>query len=188
MGRAKALLPTDVAGETFLSRLASTLRAGGVDDVVVVTGPDSSAARDAVASERLLARFVENPEPARGQVSSLWEALRAIDRPGVRAMLVTLVDVPLVSPETVRALLDTYRQTGAPIVRPAQGERHGHPVIFDRSLFDELRGVDPTRGAKAVVRAHESSIVHVPVDDEGAFTDIDTPEAYERVFGHSPPP
>ena len=59
-------------------------------------------------------------------------------------------------------------------------------MIFDRSLFDELRGVDKSQGAKAVVRAHKDAIIHVSVNDEGAFTDIDTPGDYERIFGRKP--
>jgi molybdenum cofactor cytidylyltransferase len=59
---------------------------------------------------------------------------------------------------------------------------HGHPVIFDRRLFDELRACDPRVGAKAVVRGHAASIVNVPVDDAGAFVDIDTPADYQRAL------
>jgi molybdenum cofactor cytidylyltransferase len=64
--------------------------------------------------------------------------------------------------------------------------RHGHPVVFDRSLFAELERADGSRGARAVVAAHERDTVDVPVDDEGAFFDIDTPEDYQRAFGHPP--
>ncbi len=186
MGQPKALLPTDVVGETFLSRLITTLRRGGVDDVIVVTGPDQSILENSIGSNEPLVRFVSNPNPSEGQISSLLVGLSVADRPGVRGALVALVDVPLVAPETVVALLEAYRRTGAPIVRPGADDQHGHPVVFDRSLFDALRGVDKSQGAKAVVRAHEDAIIHVSVNDEGAFTDIDTPADYERIFGRKP--
>ena len=133
MGRAKALLP--LGGDTFLSRIVRTFLAAGVDDVVVVVGHDAEAIVGAFPSE-LPVRFVENRGYDRGQLSSLLTGLAVIDRPGVRAMLVTLVDVPLVTPATVRAVIDRYRQTHAPVVRPTSGSRHGHPLIIDRSLFD----------------------------------------------------
>jgi CTP:molybdopterin cytidylyltransferase MocA len=50
-------------------------------------------------------------------------------------------------------------------------------------LFAELERADPARGAKPVVRAHAAEMIEVPIDDEGAFTDIDTPEEYERWIG-----
>lgn len=182
MGRPKALLPTDVPGETFIGRLVATLIAGGVDDVVVVTRPGLSLAA-AFDAQALPPRVVENQNPDLGQLSSLVTGLAVVDRPGVQAVMVTIVDQPLVTPATVAALLAAYGAKRAPIVRPARGEQHGHPVIFDRSLFGELRSADRSRGAKAVVRAHQAEILDLPIDDEGAFVDIDTPADYERVMG-----
>ena len=92
----------------------------------------------------------------------------------------TLVDVPLTAAATVAAVIAAWRESRAPIVRPAIGERHGHPVLFDRTLFDELRHAPASAGAKAVVRAHEHQIVNVQVKDEGCVVDIDTPLDYER--------
>ena len=66
------------------------------------------------------------------------------------------------------------------MVRPTRGDEHGHPLLIDRSLFHELRLADPSLGAKPVVRAHITLDSGVEVDDAGAFTDIDTPEDYER--------
>ena len=101
----------------------------------------------------------------------------------MRAALVTLIDVPLVNAATVRILLQEYRGGASLIVRPTRDGRHGHPVIFDRALFDELRKANPAEGAKEVVRAYSAELLNVEVDDEGAFTDIDTPEDYERWIG-----
>jgi molybdenum cofactor cytidylyltransferase len=130
-------------------------------------------------------RVVENPDYEQGQITSLIAALRTVDRPGVTAALVTLIDVPLVAAATVQTLLREYRTGAALIVRPASKGRHGHPVIFDRALFDELRRANPKEGAKEVVRAHSAEVLNVEVEDEGAFTDIDTPEDYERWIGKS---
>jgi CTP:molybdopterin cytidylyltransferase MocA len=59
-------------------------------------------------------------------------------------------------------------------------------VIFGRALFAELQGADPALGAKPIVRAHQAEMIEVAVDDAGAFTDIDTPEEYERIIGPLP--
>jgi molybdenum cofactor cytidylyltransferase len=179
MGRPKAALPLD-GTDTFLTRIVRTFLDAAVDDVVVVVGHDADSVTAAFAPSGLPARFVENREYDRGQLSSLLAGLSVVDRPGVGAVLVTLVDVPLVSAATVRAVLDRYRQTRAPVVRPVSGARHGHPLLIDRSLFSGLRTADPEAGAKPIVRAHASPAGDVEVADEGAFVDIDTEEDYER--------
>src|SRR5947207_9308448 len=94
MGRPKALLPLG-DNETFLSRIVRTLHEADVDDVVVVVGHESGPVIADLVQRDAAARFVINHEYESGQLSSLLAGLRAIDRPGVAAALVTLVDVPL---------------------------------------------------------------------------------------------
>ena len=183
MGRPKAnlLLPN---GDTFLSRIVATFLEAEIDDVIVVVGHDAEAVAaggSEAGQRRVRPRFVVNPDYENGQFSSVLAGLRAIDRPGVAGMLLTLVDVPLVSAATVRAVVTHYRNTRAAIVRPTSGARHGHPVLIDRSVFDALRRADPAEGAKPVVRAYASAIGDLAITDEGAFRDVDTPEDYERI-------
>jgi molybdenum cofactor cytidylyltransferase len=188
MGAPKATLRLP-DGRTFLSCIVSTLFAAGADDVVVVVGHDASTVVEEMARSGLPGRSVENPAYETGQLSSLLAGLNVVDRPGVVAALVALVDVPFVSPATVRAVVERFWLTRAPVVRPTSRGRHGHPVLVARPLFHELRRADPAPGAKPVIHAHSSSEGDVEVTDEGAFVDIDTRAEYESAiasFGPAP--
>ena len=185
MGRPKALLPTTQSGETFLDRITRTLLEGGVDRVLVVVGADAAAIA-ANATPHPSVTILNNPDWEQGQLTSLLTALRHVDETVATGVVVTLIDVPLVTPDTVRALVAAHRTHEASIVRPVAGGRHGHPVIFHRRVFEDLRRADRSQGAKSVVRARASEIHGVPVDDEGAFVDIDTLEEYERWIGPLP--
>ncbi len=183
MGRPKALLPCAPDGQTFVHRLARAFCDGGLQEALVVGRPDDLALRTEVDTMSVPARFVENANADAGQLSSLLAGLRAADLPGVRAVLVAPVDSPLISADTVATLLAVFSSTGAPIVRACHRGRHGHPVVFSRAVFIELRRADPAIGAKAVLRAHEGAIVNVEVDDPGVVRDVDTPEDYRALFG-----
>ena len=178
MGRPKPNLP--LGGGTFLSRIVHTLLDAGVDDVVIVVGHAKDVVVSDFAGRGLAARFVENTDYESGQLSSILAGLQVVDRPGVTAALVTLVDVPLVSAATVRAVVDCFRATNVPIVRPTRGAEHGHPLLIARALVDALRHADQATGAKPIVRAHATPTGDLPIEDAGAFADIDTPEDYER--------
>jgi molybdenum cofactor cytidylyltransferase len=190
MGQAKAALPFGQTGETVVARVVRTLLNGGVPDVVVVAGAHIDAVRAAMPRHESRARVIEHLGWEQGQLSSLLAGLDAIENPLLEAALVTLVDVPLVQSSTVAELVAAWRRTHAPIVRPvdpstslrAGGERHGHPVVFDRSIFADLRAADPATGAKAVFAIHRDRILNVEVNDSGAFKDIDTPADYEEVL------
>lgn len=182
MGRAKAGLTLDSTGQTFLAQLVRQFTAARLPDIVIVTGAEPETVRKAAGPLRPPVRFEHNEQWASGQLTSLLAGLRPRFGDALEAIMVTLVDAPLVTDATVRRLLQVWRAQRAPIVRPARGETHGHPVIFDRVVFDDLRGADPRVGAKAVVRSHRECILNVPVDDPGAFVDIDTPDDYERLL------
>ena len=182
MGQPKAALPLGFRGETVVARVVRTLLAGGIPKVTVVAGAHVDAVRGAMPRHEPRASVIEHPLWERGQLSSLLAGLESIDDPQLEAIVVTLVDVPLVGAATVAALLAEWRRTGAPIVRPARGDKHGHPVVFDRAVFDDLRRADVNVGAKSVFTKHMDRVLNVEVDDPGAFEDIDTPEDYQRVL------
>lgn len=181
MGQSKAALPFGTSGQTVLSRIVNVLLQGGVPKVAVVAGAHIDAVRRAMPADDR-AHLVEHPGWAEGQLSSLLAGLNAIDEPTLEGVLVTPVDVPLITPSMVEAVIRAWRRTRAPIVRPVSGPLHGHPVIFDRSVFDDLRAADRNIGAKAVFAIHRERIVNVEVEDADAFEDMDTPEEYRKMF------
>jgi len=180
MGSPKAVLQAP-DGDSFVVRIIRTLHTAGVAELVVITGKDHDAIVDAIARSGLHAslRIERNPDPSRGQLSSLLVGMAAVVTPSTEGLLMTLVDVPMVKASTVTDVIAVWRRTRAPIVRPAIGDRHGHPVIFDRAVLDELRRAPMNEGAKSVVRAHATEIVNVSVADEGCLMDIDTPSDYD---------
>jgi molybdenum cofactor cytidylyltransferase len=187
MGRSKALLPL-ATGEPFVARLVGTLLRGGVTPIVVVTRP-GDAALAAVLAPRAAdhVRLVANPDPDRGQLSSLQQGLAAVGA-DVAAALVTLVDVPLVSVATVERLVAAWRASpGVPLVRPAREGRHGHPVIVGRAAIAAVCGASPTAVTRDVLSAFTARGLDVPIEDDAfAFEDVDTPEEYDRLVrrGH----
>jgi molybdenum cofactor cytidylyltransferase len=186
MGRSKALLPcSSVPGDTFLNRIISAIRSGGIDDVLVVGRPSDAELIAAIDQPGVPARFVSNPHHEHGQLTSIIAGLNAVDHPGVRGLLITPVDMPLVQPSTVRELLRVFAAHPSSIVRAVCGGRHGHPVIFDRGSFEALRHADVSVGAKAVLQAHADRLLDVEVADDGVLKDVDTGEDYRAVFGRA---
>jgi len=178
MGRPKALLP--VGGATFVRRVLDTLKSAGLAEIAVVVRPG----HDAVIAEieaGAMGRVVVNAHAENGQLTSVVAGLDAVDAPDVNAVLVTLVDVPLIQSVTVRTLIARAAQSDAPVLRVVHRGRHGHPVIFTRAVFDALRAADPAVGAKSVMRSVR--VEDVEVDDPGVFEDIDTPDDYRRLIG-----
>ena len=187
MGRPKALLVTE--GRSFLDRLCSTFRAAGIDRLYVVGQPEAEELQTACAG--CGARFLANPEPERGMLSSLHVCLRELTttttRTPIDGLFVAPVDCPHVQAATISQLARGFETSGAPIVVPSFGARRGHPTLFSAALFQELLEAPPDLGARAVVWAHATDRLEVPVDDPAILDDIDTPEGASRLDARVPP-
>lgn len=183
MGRPKALLRCLPGDETFVARVVRTLREGGLHDVLVVGRTDDRALRAELRHIDPAPRFVANPDPDRGQLSSLIAGIDDAAIHGAEAVVVLPVDMPQVHAQTVAAIVAALRGgSAAPILRAAHGGRHGHPVAFRQAVFDELRAADPATGAKAVLQANPARVFNVEVDDPGVLRDVDVPSDYEEMF------
>ena len=177
MGTPKALL--DAGGQTFIERVIHTHRAGGCSRVLValptLDGPIAAKAVEAGA------QVVKNPSPQDGPIGSLRASLRVLDET-VEGISLCPVDHPLIHEDTVRELIDVFRETLAPLVVPTFNGKRGHPVLFRRMLFEELLNDALPEGARTVVHRHLDDTASVPLDDEGTVIDIDDMTAYRRHF------
>jgi molybdenum cofactor cytidylyltransferase len=111
-------------------------------------------------------------------LTSILAGIEAVERSGAEGALVLPVDHPDVSAETIDLLIDRFRETEAPILLPTHRGRRGHPVLFSRAVFEEIRRAPEAVGARQVVWDHQDDLLEVEVPDPGIGRDVDTPEDY----------
>jgi molybdenum cofactor cytidylyltransferase len=115
---------------------------------------------------------VINSQPRSEQSASLRLALARLVNDPAHAVVMWPVDHPFVLLSSVLALVDAFKRTRAPIVLPVFEARRGHPVLFARSVWQDL--MTATGGARTVVHAHAEHVIEVEVPDEGVTRDINT--------------
>jgi xanthine dehydrogenase accessory factor len=171
MGRPKALVP--VGGERMIDRTLSNLRAGGVDEIVVVLGHRAAEVRAAVDFGD--AAVVEAPDYRDGMSSSLRAGIHAVAS-GAEFLMIVLADQPFVRPETFRHLVEHAGAGDGAIFVPTYKGVWGNPVVFARSFAPEIEKLRGEVGCRAIFPDHAGEIREVPVDDPGTLVDIDTEE------------
>jgi molybdenum cofactor cytidylyltransferase len=180
MGRDKALLPWPPTSksDTFLSA-AIRLFFPYVDVVLVVAGKNEAALAPVIYANG--ASLVINPDPERGQFSSLQVGLHEVLNRGSDAAMVTLVDRPPVKAETVGTLETAFEEAIAKrkwAVIPEYQGKHGHPILIGREMLEAFLKAPETSNAHEVESEHQSEIEYVPVDDPLVAVNVDTPEQY----------
>jgi molybdenum cofactor cytidylyltransferase len=179
MGRNKLLLELD--GKPILCHAVDHALAAGLSEMVVVTGHQAAKVKAALGDRPV--KTIEAREHRLGMSASLKAGIRALS-PKAEAALVMLGDMPQVSPALLRRLIGAYNPTeGRSIVLPTVEGKRGNPVLFDRRYFDEILALEGDVGARHLIGAHDDQVAEVAVEDAGIFTDVDTPEAYDRLLG-----
>jgi molybdenum cofactor cytidylyltransferase len=184
MGTDKALLrwPPQAPGlppstENFLSAAIRSLEFS-TDFVIVVAGANESALSPVVYS--IGASLVANPDPTRGQFSSLQIGINEVLSRGRDAAIITLVDRPPARRATIEKLRTSFANApeGIWAVVPEYSGQHGHPYVIGRELMTVFLEAPATANARDIEHAYQQHIQYVSVDDPFVAMNVNTPEDY----------
>ena len=174
-GSQKLLAP--FGGATLVRRTVENVLASQVSETVVVLGRDGEEVRGALAG--LPVRFVTNPDFRSGLSSSLRAGVEAI-APSSLAAVIVLGDQPGVTAAIIDQLIEEGRRSGRPIVVPEYAGIRGNPVMFDATIFAELRGIEGDQGARGVIARDPARVATVSFPFEMP-ADVDTPDDYDHL-------
>jgi molybdenum cofactor cytidylyltransferase len=187
-GRTKQLL--DYHGRPFVRAVAQKAISGGLDPVIVVTGSDAEAVEAALAGLPL--QIVRNPDWPSGQASSIRAGLGPLTgTPGSAgaaarrlpgAAIFLLSDMPQVTAEVLRALVEGHAHELPAVLAPMVEDRRGNPTLFDCATFPDLMRLSGDQGGRAIFSKY--SPTYLPWLDVGLLRDVDTPADYESLMQH----
>jgi len=184
MGTDKALLPWPPAtpglpptGQTFLSAAIQALYPFS-EKVIVVVGKNENNLAPVVYANG--ASLVRNPDPDRGQFSSLQVGLQEVLNEGRDAAMVTLVDRPPARAATLQTLGSTFADAGNDVwaVVPEYNGKHGHPFLVAREMIEAFLKAPPSATARDIEHQNLRHISYVVVDDPLVTLNVDTPQEY----------
>lgn len=179
MGSCKQLLP--LGESTVIGQCLEMLVAAGIDEIVVVVSPEGEGVAEAARKHPV--KIAANPEPEGDMASSVRTGRDALGT-AASGVLVFLCDYPLVSAATVTTLIAGHGASPGSIIIPCHAEKRGHPLLFPRTILNELAGDKILRD---LVRQDPNRIRCLDVADPGVLLDMDTPEDYRRIRSMMPP-
>jgi len=176
MGGPNKLL-AELDGKKLVRIAAEQALASKASDVIVVTGHQSDLVEQALQGLRV--KFVRNPDFAAGLAGSVKAGIAAVAASADGAVI-CLGDMPQIDAKLIDRLIDAFGpDRGQLIVVPVAEGRRGNPVLWSRRFFKELMTLDGDVGARHLIAKHSEAVAEVPVEGNGAFLDIDTPQALE---------
>lgn len=174
MGDFKPLLPFGEAG--MAHHLVSVLKEAGVFPIVMITGYRAEELEASLCDFDIT--FIRNQYYASTEMlDSVKLGLKALQK-SCCEVLVMPVDVPAVTPDTIRQLIAAK----SPVVRTKCGSKRGHPVKLDAEMIEAVLSYEGEQGLKGFLKNREDQILDVELSDEGSFLDADTQEEYSRLL------
>lgn len=92
---------------------------------------------------------------------------------GTAGALFFVCDQPWLTRESVQRLIEAFRARPKGIYALAWGEEMGNPCLFSRAYFEELAGLPPDRGGKAVIQRHPEAVRLVQALSARELEDVD---------------
>lgn len=155
----KQLLPW--RGTTLLEWVVRQAEMSLLDELVVVVGHEAEEVRRRVTLKR--ARFVEAPDFHEGCTTSIRSGLEALDAKTQAAVLI-LGDQPEIEIEIIASVIEGWRHLQAPAVRISYRGRPGHPMLFTKALFGQLKALHGDKGVWKLLEAHPEWVREIEID------------------------
>jgi molybdenum cofactor cytidylyltransferase len=186
MGEDKAMLPWPPPAPGAEPRPGPTLLSAAILAfepftrlVVVVAGNNSQPV--GVTANACGAYMVRNPNPERGQFSSLQVGLNEALSHGCDSAMITPVDCPPLSANSLGRLCESFQRAlaqGIWAVAPENNGKHGHPLLVSREMIAQFLDTPATGNAREVLHAHAQRVAYISVPDSLEKSGLNTPEDY----------
>lgn len=178
MGRPKQLL--SYQGRSLILHAVEVALASLCQPIVVVLGAYVEQIKPELMPKAV--QVVENSQWQEGMSSSIRAGISMLLKTNSKldAVIISLADQPLVSPQIFNQLIQSYQETQKVIVASKYNETTGVPALFSNALFPELMQLEGDKGAKALIQKYIDTGVILLIPE--AAIDIDTPDDYKQLL------
>lgn len=160
-----------IEGQPLLTRSCERALSTGMP--CYVTLPDLSHPRAAACAQAIP---VAVADAAEGMGASIRAGVAALPA-HCEAVMILPCDMPDLETGDLLQLASAFDAKSGQVLRASTPEGiPGHPVLFPRSLFAQLAQLHGDQGARSLLKT--SNLRLVPLPDQRAVTDLDTPAAW----------
>lgn len=185
MGKPKLLLHWK--GITLIEHTLNKMNIVSFDDVMVVIPNQSEMLYKIVTSYEY--SVISNMSPYKGLGNSLSLAIHSLPLTS-EAVIILLGDQPMISSQDIKGVWHTFKQIKSKqeycpkviIQMKYRDGKVGHPILFSRHFYEELRSLCGDKGGKEIIRRNSHCLIHCHSENKYP-NDIDTPYDFNLLLG-----
>ncbi len=175
MGTPKMLLSYDES--TIIETVIDRIGKSQVRKTMVVIGAEKEAISKHLSGSPV--EICENPRYMEGMFSSVHLGFQMIPAEA-DAIMVFLGDQPMIRPELIDMIIESWKHSGKGIVVPVHHKRRGHPVLIDAKYREAVNHLDPEKGLRMLLTNYSHDVLELDTKFSSVLRDIDTASDYQR--------
>jgi len=149
MGQNKLLIK--IGAESLLENALSASTCSSANEVIVVTGANNSENEMLIKNFPVTIAYNTNWQKGIGSSIKCGLHLAKSGIPNLNAVIVSVCDQPFLNKDVFNRLIDQYLKSGKPIVASEYEGSPGVPVLYNKSMFEELLKIPDEHGAKKYI-------------------------------------
>ncbi|WP_411170579.1 NTP transferase domain-containing protein [Clostridium sp. MB05] len=172
MGKNKLLMK--IGKELIIEKVIKTIKISNFSNIILV-GNDKKVIELAI---NYGIKPIKNESPGYGQSQSIKLGLKEANLE--YNFMFFCGDQPFIDTESINKLIDASNLYKENIIIPRFIDKIGSPVIFPKSLKQNLENLQGDVGGKEVIRNNKDLVKYVDIDNCLFLQDIDTIEDYKE--------
>ena len=162
--------------KTLIQHAVETAHSITPREIIVVTGANTKAVKDAVGQTRV--RWIHNSNWSAGMGNSIATGA-AIISPQAAGVMILLCDQWRLQTPDLCSIAETWQENPERIVCAQADGQNMPPVIFPANCFNRLQALDGDIGARDILEDHPEMLTSVAL--QNAVFDLDTPSQLDRL-------
>lgn len=178
MGALKPLMK--INGYSLIEWAMMNMRNGGITDICVVLGKEAGRITPILIPYQVA--IVENKEyETTDMLTSIRLGLQSLMSEDTESICILPCDNPLVHPQTIHQLHQSFKEQQGKIVIPTYLNCEGHPPIISEEMAEEIMTHNLTHGLQEFFSEDEKNIWKLECRDPGIGMDADSPDDFLKL-------
>ena len=167
-------LTKEIQGIALIKHSVKNILFSSIDELIIVTGHQKEIIEKLIDKNEKI-KFIFNKNFKTGMASSIKTGIKSLSNK-TNFFFICLGDMPLVSQNTYNLLIK--HKDNSEIIVPNYKGRQGNPILFAKSMIDQIMTIEGDVGAKKILNKFQDRILNIKIDDISVTKDFNTKDDF----------
>ena len=173
--KGKNKLSEQIRGIPLIKHSVKNILDSTIDELIVVLGYEQESIKKLIG-ENLKIKFIFNKDFESGMASSIKVGLNNLSGNST-GFFICLGDMPMINKEIYNQLIKSIDQKE--IIIPTYNGVQGNPVLFSKSMKNEIISIKGDLGAKKIIKSNKNKVLNLETNDQGVTIDFNTQDSFK---------